>query len=208
MKTIYKEFTIQNTIIGPITIVFYKQKDLLIKQIILSNSNFTSTEIAYAKYERLSNCPLNLLNPYLKDLINNIEKYLNGEDIDFSLEYLDFSNLTEFQLEVLLYEYNTKRGTVNTYGQLAYMINRPKSYRAVGNVLSRNPFPIIIPCHRTVRKDWTIGGFNGNSYGDASKEILLGLEGIEIKQKKIICESNIISLNKNLQTKLLALSKT
>ncbi len=203
MKTDFKEFTIENTIIGPITIVFQNQDEFLIKEIILSNLNSKSMDIAYEKYESLSATSFNDLNNKLKSLIFNIKKYLEGEEITFTLDNLDFTNFTEFQLDVLNAEFNTKRGSVNTYGQLASMINRPRSYRAVGNVLSRNPFPIIIPCHRTVRKDMTIGGFNGLSYGDKAKEILLSIEGIEIKEKKVISESTIISLNKKYQTKLI-----
>ncbi|WP_461462431.1 methylated-DNA--[protein]-cysteine S-methyltransferase [Methanobrevibacter sp.] len=203
MKTEFKEFTIKNTIIGPITIVFYNKDDLLIKEIIISNQNTNSSHIAYEKYDSIEESSYDDLDINLKDIITSIEKYLNGENVEFTLDYLDLSSFTPFQQDVLITEYNTKRGTVNTYGQLASMINRPKSYRAVGNVLSHNPYPIIIPCHRTVRKDWTIGGFNGQAYGDKSKEILLSLEGIEIKEKKVISESTIISLNKKDQTKLI-----
>ncbi len=64
-------------------------------------------------------------------------------------------------------------GEVRTYKWVAKKIGYPKAYRAVGNALNKNPWPIIIPCHRVIASD---GGFGGYSRGLNRKKKLLGLE--------------------------------
>ncbi|GAI50823.1 unnamed protein product, partial [marine sediment metagenome] len=46
-----------------------------------------------------------------------------------------------------------------SYGQIAKEIKKPRAYRAVGNAISKNPIPIVIPCHRVIKSDGSIGGF-------------------------------------------------
>ncbi len=64
-----------------------------------------------------------------------------------------------------------------TYGELAQAVGRPKAARAVGQVLARNPFPLLIPCHRVVGTGHRLTGFRG---GLAWKEYLLAHEGWRI----------------------------
>ena len=73
-------------------------------------------------------------------------------------------------------------GKVATYAGLARAIGHPKAYRAVGNVLNKNPFAPVVPCHRIVNSDGRIGGYN---WGRDRKIKLLKQEGIEIKNKQI-----------------------
>ena len=100
-------------------------------------------------------------------------------------------------------EFKTKKGTINTYKDLAKAVGSPKAYRSVGTALSKNPYPIIIPCHRTVKSDRTIGGFGGVAEGLESKKILLELDGLMIQDKKVVGDSPIIALDKTSQTKLI-----
>jgi methylated-DNA-[protein]-cysteine S-methyltransferase len=76
---------------------------------------------------------------------------------------------------VLLAEYEIPRSWVSTYGRIARSLGIPDGARAVGGALSRNPFPIIIPCHRAIRSNGELGGFQG---GLRMKRALLELEGI------------------------------
>jgi methylated-DNA-[protein]-cysteine S-methyltransferase len=71
-------------------------------------------------------------------------------------------------------------GKVMSYGDLARKILAPGAQRAVGTALGRNPFPLIIPCHRVIRSDGSLGGFGG---GLALKLELLQLEGVEFDEK-------------------------
>lgn len=66
------------------------------------------------------------------------------------------------------------RGEVRSYKWIAARINRPNAYRAVGNALHKNRYPGIIPCHRVIRADGSIGGF---AYGARTKHRLLKEEG-------------------------------
>ena len=68
---------------------------------------------------------------------------------------------------------------MSTYGRLAGQLGLSKASRAVGNSLARNPFPIVIPCHRAVRSDGELGGYQG---GAGMKRALLEMEGIEFLQ--------------------------
>jgi len=91
------------------------------------------------------------------------------------LSLLDWEVCPLFQQRVLRAEARIPRGRVSTYGRIAAHLSVPRAARAVGNALALNPFPLIIPCHRTVRSDGSLGGFQG---GLAMKRRLLELEGI------------------------------
>ncbi|MGC9325331.1 MAG: methylated-DNA--[protein]-cysteine S-methyltransferase [Desulfomonilia bacterium] len=103
-----------------------------------------------------------------------ISRFLTGEEIVFPLDTLMFETCTTFQRDVLLAEYHIPRGWVSTYGKIARHLGQGGP-RAVGTALARNPFPVVIPCHRAVRSDGTLGGFQG---GVAMKRALLEYEGI------------------------------
>ncbi|MCX6801673.1 MAG: MGMT family protein [Candidatus Diapherotrites archaeon] len=75
-----------------------------------------------------------------------------------------------------------QKGKVSTYGEIAKALGRPKAGRAVGNSLNKNPFAPIVPCHRIVKSDGSIGGFAG---GPGKKQKLLESEGIRVKSGKI-----------------------
>jgi methylated-DNA-[protein]-cysteine S-methyltransferase len=104
-----------------------------------------------------------------------IRQYLDGGSSSFSLEYLDIQSCRGFQKRVLLQDYKIPRGMVFTYGGIARKLSMPGAARAIGTAQAGNPFPIIIPCHRVVRSDRTLGGFGG---GIKMKKALLQLEGV------------------------------
>lgn len=122
----------------------------------------------------------------IENIYNKLEKFLKGKPVDFSLDITDLTQLYTFQKSVLLFERKIPHGRVSTYGRLAMKIGRPCAARAVGQALARNPFPIIIPCHRAIRSDGSLGGFSG---GIKLKRKLLELEGIKFNSKgKVIME--------------------
>jgi methylated-DNA-[protein]-cysteine S-methyltransferase len=85
--------------------------------------------------------------------------------------------LTEFQCEVLKIVKGIPMGSVLTYGELARQLGKPQAARAVGQVLRANPLPVIIPCHRVVRSDGSVGGYGG-ILGSERKIALLKHEGV------------------------------
>ena len=87
---------------------------------------------------------------------------------------VDLSGLTEFQRSVLEAARGLGFGEVATYSDIASRIGRPNASRAVGNALGSNPVAIVVPCHRVVRADGSLGGYTG---GLEYKEALLDIEG-------------------------------
>jgi methylated-DNA-[protein]-cysteine S-methyltransferase len=102
-----------------------------------------------------------------------------GEKVPWNL--LDLSGLTEFQREVLSFVASIPLGETLTYGQVAEGLGRPGAARAVGSALGKNPFPLIIPCHRVVGTR----GLGGYSSGTELKRKLLDVE-------KEICHLNLL----------------
>ncbi|MFP4655910.1 MAG: methylated-DNA--[protein]-cysteine S-methyltransferase [Methanohalobium sp.] len=93
-------------------------------------------------------------------LCKDLLKYLSGKEVDFSDYELDLSHLTEFERQVLNETRNIPYGETITYSEVAYRIGKPGASQAVGKALSKNPYPIVIPCHRVVSKKG-LGGFGG-----------------------------------------------
>jgi len=105
----------------------------------------------------------------------DIEAFLSGEELEFGLEAVRLDLCSPFQQAVLRAEHGIPRGSVSTYGLLAAHIGRAGAARAVGTALATNPFPIIVPCHRAVRSDRHLGGYQG---GMGMKRALLAAEGL------------------------------
>ena len=118
-----------------------------------------------------------LSNPTIEVLTEQIGSFLKGEAVDFEVRLVDLGECSEFQKSVLLAEHKIPRGWVSTYGRIARSLGLPTAARAVGTALSRNPVPIIIPCHRAIRSNGELGGFRG---GLSMKRALLELEGVEL----------------------------
>jgi methylated-DNA-[protein]-cysteine S-methyltransferase len=109
-----------------------------------------------------------------------IESVLQGRAVILPLDILAWSMTQNFQRRVLRAEYNIPRGSVSTYGRIAGKIGRPGAARAVGKALATNPFPVVIPCHRAVRSDGSLGGYAG---GMRMKKRLLEMEGIKFDNR-------------------------
>ena len=75
------------------------------------------------------------------------------------------------------------KGQITTYGELAKAVGLKNGQRVVGKIMNKNPYPVIVPCHRVVMSTGKIGGY---AYGEHIKTQLLNDEGIEIKNGKII----------------------
>jgi len=98
-------------------------------------------------------------------------EYFDGKRKEFSLP-LHFEG-TSFQKKVWKALKKIPYGETRSYEWVAREISRPKACRAVGNAVGANPFPIVIPCHRVIRKDGRLGGYG---YGAAMKKKLLEIE--------------------------------
>jgi methylated-DNA-[protein]-cysteine S-methyltransferase len=118
-------------------------------------------------------------------IADSLKSYLEGESVKFSLNVVDLSRYTKFQQSVLRAQYAIPRGHVSTYGLIAAHVGVPSGARAVGNVMAGNPFPLIIPCHRTVLSNLYLGGFQS---GVNMKRALLENEGVIFdKAGRVFC---------------------
>ena len=117
-----------------------------------------------------------IINAYLKDGKTDLFKALKEMGISFDLDDKFNTPFSENVLKALL---KLKPGEITTYSDLAIRINS-KAYRAIGGVLRNNPLPLIIPCHRVIKKDGKLGGFMGKMDKDWQthlKRNLLKIEG-------------------------------
>ncbi len=95
--------------------------------------------------------------------------------MDFSKVPTDLRGRTDFQKNVLKALKTVKYGHTITYSWLAHKIGRPNAVRAIGQVMSVNPLPLIIPCHRVIRADGSPGGFSAAG-GTRTKLRMLQIE--------------------------------
>ena len=109
---------------------------------------------------------LNAARSYLTAFFNDRQPKSNYVSIDWN-------NFAPFDRRVLQALCRVPAGATISYGALAERAGNPKGARAVGNALNRNPIPILLPCHRVVRKNGSIGGYSG---GQQLKRNLLELE--------------------------------
>ncbi len=124
-----------------------------------------------------------ILEPALfTDLQERLQAYYSGQRVDFP-DRLDLSGATPFQHKVWQAARLIPYGQTRSYGWVAVQIGQPGAVRAVGQALAKNPLPIIIPCHRVLASDGSLGGFSG---GIQMKKLLLSLEGISTLNNRIV----------------------
>jgi len=75
------------------------------------------------------------------------------------------------------------KGKITTYGDLAKSVGLKNGQRVVGKIMNKNPYPVIVPCHRVVMSTGKIGGY---AYGEHIKTKMLNDEGIKIQNGKIL----------------------
>ncbi len=116
-------------------------------------------------------------NRELEKIFATIGAWFKGE-IDFlPVENLDLEKLSPFSRKILCeLRKRVFRGETVSYGELARFAGFPGAARAVGTVMSKNPFPLFFPCHRVIKGDGAIGFFQGGPAGVRLKKALLEME--------------------------------
>lgn len=109
---------------------------------------------------------------FFGDLPQRIQRYFEGQRVVFP-DKLDLRETTPFQRAVLELVHSIPYGETRTYAWVAKNLGKPKAFRAVGQVLARNPLPIIVPCHRVIGSDGSLVGFGS---GLELKKHLLDIE--------------------------------
>jgi len=112
--------------------------------------------------------------PWLPAFVEELEAFLGGTEADFSPFPVDYTGFSLFFLRILEEARRIPYGSVTSYGFLAEAAGKPRAGRAVGTCMGKNRVPLVIPCHRVIRKDGTLGGFGSGLHW---KKYLLALEG-------------------------------
>jgi O-6-methylguanine DNA methyltransferase len=121
------------------------------------------------------------------DLARKIQRRLAGDRRNRIT--LDLRGTTEFERAVWMKALEIPRGEVRPYGWIAAEIGRPKAVRAVGTALGHNPVPLIVPCHRVVRSDGTIGQYSLG--GPRNKRTILAEEGADPDELESLARAGI-----------------
>ena len=120
-----------------------------------------------------------LITTHLKGQNLNLYEEISKLDVDLNIHEKFKTEFSHRVVEVLL---NVKSGEITTYYNIGKKI-QSKAYRAIGNVCKANPIPLIIPCHRVLRKNGEVGGFMGKSdktWETSLKKTLLRIEGFKV----------------------------
>ena len=173
---------IQKTPFGPVCMIWsVSGKYPRIVSILLSRPELPADKQAAKLFpeSKISSCS------EIDHAASAIKAYLEGEDIKFNLNLVDLSPFSEFQQSVLRAQHAIPRGKVSTYGLIAARVGASGGARAVGNVMAGNPFPLIVPCHRTILSNHRLGGFQS---GSEMKRALLENEGVMFDETgRVIC---------------------
>lgn len=113
----------------------------------------------------------------LRRFADDVRDYVSGTAVAFDYR-LDLRGLTDFQRRVLEVVRAVPFGSLRSYKWVAREIGAPRATRPVGQALSRNPLPVVVPCHRVVNSDGTLGGYS--SGGPDMKRRLIELENGQI----------------------------
>lgn len=150
-------YTLMTTELGKIGVVWRNENyHIRIIEIILPPLSINSIKKNYPGV-------LKKKNIIVEKVLKCINSYGKGKKVRFSLKNLDLECLNNFQKKVLMRTRMIPPGKTKSYGTIAKELGIPKGgARAVGQALAKNPFPIIIPCHRVIKSDGTLGGFGGN----------------------------------------------
>lgn len=118
--------------------------------------------------------------PVVQEVVAAVERYFQGEQIDFSGVQLVLDEQQEFFKRIYAAARRIAWGQTTTYGALAKELGAPpQAARDVGQAMAKNPIPLIIPCHRVLAAGGKVGGFSAPG-GSAAKLRLLDIEGVHI----------------------------
>lgn len=97
--------------------------------------------------------------------VSQIEEYFRGERLSWEYKEVDLSarTLTPFALRTIQALMEVPAGSTVGYGELAALAGFPRAARAVGSVMANNPIPIVVPCHRVIKSDGSLGRYGNDS---------------------------------------------
>lgn len=161
--------------------VAYRTIDSPVGILLIAATNHGLVRVAYEKehFEHVLETIANRISPRilqapvrLDAVARELDEYFAGRRTTFDLT-LDHALSSGFRSEVQRWLPEIAYGHTATYGDVAGAVGRPRAVRAVGTACATNPLPIVVPCHRVVRSDGSLGGYVG---GPEAKTALLAME--------------------------------
>lgn len=135
---------------------------------------YPSRAAAWAVLESIVAAPVQAGN-WWPSLVERLRDYAAGSPVDFRDVTLDLDHLTPFQVRVIKHCRAIGYGKTRSYGELAALAGSQRAARAVGNTMALNRFPLVVPCHRVINSDGSIGNYSGVD-GQRTKIRLLSME--------------------------------
>jgi methylated-DNA-[protein]-cysteine S-methyltransferase len=120
----------------------------------------------------------------VEEVIDAVVALLEGDRRDLSWVPLDMEGIPDFDRRVYEVARTIPPGSTASYGDVAARLGSPNASRDVGRALARNPFAIVVPCHRVVGTGGEVGGFSAAG-GVSTKEQLLAIEGSRAEQTSL-----------------------
>ncbi|CAN5695353.1 methylated-DNA--[protein]-cysteine S-methyltransferase [soil metagenome] len=161
--------------------IAYRTIDSPVGSLLLAATSRGLVRVAFASegHDRVLSKLSNAISPRLlkapgklDTVARELDEYFDGKRTAFDLP-LDFQLSSGFRREVLSHLPEISYGQTASYAAIANLAGNPKAVRAAGTACATNPIPIIVPCHRVIRSDGSLGGYAG---GLIAKEMLLALE--------------------------------
>lgn len=164
--------------------LFYDEMDSPIGPLLIVVDQSTAVRIDYGTMDELKDTLFAWATRYLTDpkfvqepdkvahISKELDEYFKGERRSFTFDFKLYGTEYQKQTWEALYS-GIPFGKTKTYKDIAIAIDNPKSVRAVGGAVNRNPFSIVVPCHRVIGTNGKMVGYNG---GLDKKEFLLKLE--------------------------------
>lgn len=136
--------------------------------LVVLRARFKKPELNWAK-----NTPI-----FVIELAEKIQLHLSGTPQKFSLKQLNMDQFAPFHKRVYENTIRIPNGKVLTYGEIAKNAGSPKAFRAVGQAMAKNPFPLVIPCHRVVGSTGGLVGYSAHG-GTITKKKILEIENCD-----------------------------
>jgi len=161
--------------------VAYTTIDSPVGRLLLASTEQGLVRVAYAieDHDKVLDTLTTRLSPRvlraprrLDEAARELDQYFNGSRKTFDLP-LDMALSKGFRQLVQRHLPGIGYGHTQSYAEVARLVGNPKAVRAVGSACATNPLPVVVPCHRVLRSDGTLGGYAG---GADAKSILLNLE--------------------------------
>ena len=155
----------------------------------------TSPEEFDARLERrFGSAPVALEDPaadgtaakHVREAQAAFKRFLGGDFAALDDLPIDLADRTGWDRDVLAAVQTIRPGSTASYGDVARMVGKPGAARAVGGAVGRNPLGLVVPCHRVIAGDGTIGGYGGGWWGGRQaglelKRELLAREGVHLE---------------------------